>query len=294
MDQTPKEVEVMATRTSPTVRRRRLAAEMRRLRKESGRGREEAATAGGIAPATLSRIEAGSHAPSPGAIALLCKFYGVSEEHTDALVALARESRKRGWWQKYGEGIPDWFEVYVGLEEEAAEVRSYQPVSIYGLLQTEAYAKAVLTVDRTVGEQEGARRVEVRLKRQELLEGTDSPALWTIMDEAVLRREIGGRPVMREQLEHLLVISRLAGVMVQVIPNAAGAHASMDSAFTIIGFPDRRDPDVAYVQYRRGSIYLEEPAEVDDYDQLFNQLRAKALGFEESRALIAQIINEMT
>src|SRR5258708_10076944 len=129
----------------------------------------------------------------------MCKFYGVSEEHPDALVALARESRKRGWWQKYGEGIPDWFEVYVGLEEEAAEIRSYQPVSIYGLLQTEAYAKAVLTVDRTVGEQEGARRVEVRLKRQELLQGTDSPALWTIMDEAVLRKDTAAWTAIRQQ-----------------------------------------------------------------------------------------------
>lgn len=283
----------MATRTSPTVRRRRLAAEMRRLRKESGRGREEAATAGGIAPATLSRIEAGSHAPSPGAIALLCKFYGLAEEHTDLLVSLARESRKRGWWQKYGEGIPDWFEVYVGLEAEAAEIRSYHPAVIDGLLQTEAYARAILTVDEMVAENEGLRRIEVRIKRQELLVGPDRPKLWTIIDEGTLRREVGGPTAMQEQLTHLLAASRLGGVMVQVVPYAAGAHPSMDGPFTILGFPDRRDPDVAYVQYRRGSIYLEEPIEVDDYAQVFDQLRAKALGFEESRALVARIIQEM-
>jgi hypothetical protein len=147
--------------------------------------------------------------------------------------------------------------------------------------------------DEDVSTEEGERRVEVRMKRQELLKGPDRPKLWVIQDEAALRREVGGRAAMREQLEHLVEVSRQPGMTIQVLPFAAGAHPSMDGAFNILGFPDRRDPDVVYVQYRRGSIYLEDSAEVDDYTQLFDQLRARALGPDESRALITRIIQDM-
>jgi len=283
----------MSGRTSPTVRRRRLASEMRKLRRESAKTREEAARFADIGVATISRIEAATHAPKVADIAMLCKFYGLDEERTEVLVTLARQSKLRGWWQKYGGVIPAWFEVYVGLEEEASEIRSYQCGVLYGLLQTERYAREVLNADETVPELEGERRLEVRLKRQELLGATDAPKLWSIVDEEVLRRQVGGREVMREQLLHLIAISKQPGVTIQVIPNEAGAHPSMDGAFEILSFPDRRDPDVAYVQYRRGAIYLEDPAETDDYDQVFNQLRARALGAPETRALIARIAQAM-
>ncbi|MFA1540705.1 helix-turn-helix domain-containing protein [Actinomadura monticuli] len=279
----------MASRTSPTVRRRRLASEMRRLRRESGKTREEAAKFADIAPATVSRIEAAVHAPKVADIMALCKFYGLDDERTEVLVTLARQSRQRGWWQKYSTAIPAWFEVYVGLEEEVSEIRSYQSEVIFGLLQTEAYARTVLLADDNVSPEDGERMLEVRMRRQKLLEGLDRPKLWIIQNEAALRREVGGRAVMHEQLDHLVTMSRMPGVTIQVLPLASGAHPSMHGAFEVLSFPNRRDPDVVYVDYRNGSIYLEESAEVDDYAQLFDQLRARALGPDETRTLITQI-----
>src|SRR4051794_13639408 len=203
----------MAGRTSPTVRRRRLAAELRRLRAEAGKNRDEAAKYAGIASATMWRLETAQHAPRPADIAMLCRFYGLDDERTEAMVTLARESRLKGWWQQYsGKAIPDWFETYVGLEEEASEVRSYLPESIYGLLQTEAYAQAQLAADEEVSEQEVERRLEVRMKRQELLAGPDRPKLWVITSEAALRRLVGGKQVMHDQLVHMSSISRRTGI----------------------------------------------------------------------------------
>jgi transcriptional regulator with XRE-family HTH domain len=262
---------------------------MRRLRKEAGKTREEAARFADIAPATVSRIEAATHAPKVADIMALCRFYGLDDERAEVLVTLARQSRQRGWWQKYGEVIPSWFEVYVGLEEEVSEIHTYQSEVIFGLFQTEAYARAVLVADDDVSTDEGERRLEVRMRRQKLLAAPDHPKLWVIQNEAALRREVGGAATLREQLNHLAALSRQPGITIQVLPFTAGAHPSMHGAFEILGFPDRRDPDVVYVDYRRGSIYLEHPDEVDDYAQLFNQLRARALGPDESRALIKSL-----
>ncbi|WP_281055197.1 helix-turn-helix domain-containing protein [Thermomonospora curvata] len=276
------------------MRRRRLAAEMRKLRKEAGKTREEAARYADIAPATVSRIEAAAHAPKVADIMALCRFYGLDEAHTEMLVTLARQSRQRGWWQKVGEdAIPAWFETYVGLEEEVAEIRSYQPEVIFGLLQTEDYARAVLTADDTVGPAEGERRLEVRMRRQKLLEEPDRPKLWIIQNEGALRRHVGGVATMQQQLKHLIDLSRQPGITIQVLPFSAGAHPSMHGAFEILSFPERYDPDVVYIDYRRGSIYLENLDEVDDYTQLFDQLRARAISPDGSRALIGRIIQEM-
>jgi transcriptional regulator with XRE-family HTH domain len=266
---------------------------MRRLRRESGKTREEAAKFADIAPATVSRIEAAVHAPKVADIMALCKFYGLDDERTEVLVTLARQSRQRGWWQKYGDAIPAWFEVYVGLEEEAAEILSYQSEVLSGLLQTEDYARAVLLADDGVSDAYGEQRLEVRMKRQARVDEPDHLKLWVIQNEGSLRRQVGGPQRMREQLQHLITVSQKPSVTVQVLPFSAGAHPSMHGAFDILRFPDRRDPDVVYVDYRQGSIYLEELSEVDDYARLFDQLRARALSPQESRTLIAQIARDM-
>lgn len=160
---------------------------------------------------------------------------------------------------------------------------------IFGLLQTEAYARTVLLADDNVSPEDGERMLEVRMRRQRVLEGPERPKLWIIQNEAALRREVGGQAVMREQLDHLVRLSHTPGVTIQVLPLTSGAHPSMHGAFEILGFPDHRDPDVVYVDYRKGCIYLEERGEVDDYAQLFNQLRARALGPDETRTLITRI-----
>lgn len=283
-----------APRTSPTVRRRRLAAEMRRLRKESGATRDDAATFAGIAGVTVTRIEAGQHAPKPADIAMLCKFYGVDEVRTELLVNLARQSRQRGWWHKFGAGYPGWFEVYIGLEEEASQIQSYQPELIGGLLQTEGYMQALIEAELEVpNETEVQRRIDVRKKRQERLVAQDSPRMCVVIHEGALRLQVGGKETMREQLAHLDRMSRLNSVTLQVWPFTAGAHPAMQGGFYILSFPEPEDADVAYVEYRTGGLYLEQAAEVATFQALFNQVRASALGQEESRELMSRISREL-
>lgn len=285
----------MTTRTSPTVRKRRLRAEMQRLRKESAKSAEEAAKFAGIAVATIYRIEAGTHAPKPADIMALCRFYGVDDARTETLATLARQSRLRGWWQRYGDNIPAWFEVYVGLEEETSEIRSYDPEGIFGPLQTAGYMRAkMLAEPETPSDEQIEQRVAVRLKRQDRLNGEDAPMVWAVLGEAALHREVGGPETMREQLKRLINTSQLSNVTLQVLPFKSGAHPAGHGAFTMLGFPASADPDVVYVEYRLGGLYLEQKTEVAAYATIFNHLRARALGPDESRTLIAKVAREMS
>lgn len=284
----------MSSRTSPTVRRRRLAAELKRLRKESGKTREEVAEFVSCAPATVTKIENASNAAPPAYVALMLELYGVTGGERDAWLAVARQARKRGWWQQYSGAIPSWFEVYVGLEEEAGEIRSYHPDGLKGLLQTEEYMRAQILAEPVVpAEEEIERRVAVRMTRQKRLVQDDAPHLWIVVGEATIHREVGGRTAMREQLRHLVDLSRLNSVTLQVLPYSAGAHPGSHGAFTILGFPEPADRDVVYVEYRLGSLYLESQAEVDAYTTIFDHLRARALGPDESRSVISQVASGM-
>ncbi|MFC5744585.1 helix-turn-helix domain-containing protein [Actinomadura rugatobispora] len=285
----------MASRTSPTVRRRRLASEMRRLRKEAGKTREEAARFADIAPATVSRIEAATHAPKVADIMALCRFYGLDDERAEVLVTLARQSRQRGWWHQYSGSIPEWFEVYVGLEEEAAEILTYESEAVPGLLQAEEYINSMLLADiQQPTKEEIDRQVSLRKKRQERLTSDDAPKLWAVLNEAVLRRTVGPPETMKEQLDHLIRLSRLNHINIVVLPYSAGAHPSMEGPCNVLRFPEPADPDVVYLQYRRGSIYLEDPSDVNAYVDLFDHLRSRALGPNESRILMEQVAAELS
>jgi transcriptional regulator with XRE-family HTH domain len=285
----------MSSRTSPTVRRRRLAAELKRLRKESGKTREEVAEFVGCAPATVTKIENASNAAPPAYVALMLELYGVTGGKRDAWLTVARQARKRGWWQQYGGAIPSWFEVYLGLEEEASEIRSYHPEGIYGLLQTEDYMRAQILAESTVPpDEEIDRRIAIRKKRQERLRGNDAPQMWLVLGEAAIRRQVGGADAAHAQLHHLLDASRLNSVNLQVLPYTAGAHPGSHGPFIVLGFPEPADPEVVYVEYRMGSLYLESPSEVSTYTKIFDHLRARALGPDESRALITQVAKEMS
>ncbi len=283
----------MPRRSSPTVRRRRLAAELRKLRKESGKTREQVAEFVGCSPVTVTRIESAQSAPRLADTARMLEFYGVSGQRREVLMKLCAEARRRGWWQQYSGAIPAWFEVYVGIEGEVSEIRSYQPEAIDGRLQTESYIRALMLADVAVPSgDELERRIAVRMKRQEQLSGDDAPKMWVVLNEAALRRQVGGPAAMREQLLRLIDLSRSNKVVVQVLTYGAGAHPAMDGAFEILRFPDAADPDVVYLQYRRGSIYLEDSADVEAYAELFDHLRARALGPDESRALIVRLAEE--
>lgn len=279
----------MPTRSSPTVKRRRLAAELRKAREASGLTIEEVADKLEWSSAKISRIENARVSVLPRDVKFLLSTYGHrdTEELWDVLLTLARESRQKGWWHQYGDAIPDWFQVYVGLESEAAFIGCYQSEFMHGLLQTEDYARAVHraalpnATDKEIDD-----LVKVRMARQELLAGEDPPHLWLILNEAVLRRVVGGREVMHEQLNRLAEASHLPSVTVQVIPFVNGAHAAMDGSFTVLGFPGDIDPKVAYFEYQTGSLYLEKREEVCRYRLAFDHLRAVAIGVEASRDLI--------
>lgn len=285
--------DIVTGRKSPTVRRRQLANELRELRRLSGKSRDEVAEYVGVAPSTVTKIENASAAARPADVAMMLGLYGVEGEKHDALMTLAREARQRSWWQAYSGAVPQWFEVYVGLEEEATEIRSFHPEMIDGRLQTEAYMRALINAEVTVpSEKEVDHRVAVRLHRQERLSADDPLRLWTIVGEAALHRIVGGIDNMREQLQHLLRMSHLNNVTLQVLPYQAGAHPGMQGGFHLLRFTTYHD--VVYVEYRQGAIYLEKDVDVTAYVGLFEHLVARALGPEESRALIARAIERLS
>ncbi|RJL34139.1 helix-turn-helix domain-containing protein [Bailinhaonella thermotolerans] len=285
----------MSARTSPTARRRRLAAELRRLRKGAGYTREQVARHVGCAPVTISRIESAQSGARPGEVALMLDLYGVPADQREALLSMARDARKRGWWHQYGRAVPDWFQVYVGLEAEAWAISSYEPEVVPGLLQTEDYARALMRADpagATEGEIE--RRVAVRLGRQALLDREDALRLRVVLGEAALRRPAGGPATMREQLRRLIDLSYRENVSLSVLPFAAGAPSAVHGGFHILLFPDAADPDIVYVEYRTGSLYLEKQSDLDTYTLMFDHLGSRALTPDESRSFITDVLKELS
>jgi transcriptional regulator with XRE-family HTH domain len=273
---------------SPTVRRRRLAAELRALREAARLTCEEVAEHMECSASKISRVETGRVSVSPRDVRDMLSLYGVGAQQRDSLVQLARESRQKGWWHAYSDTIQPRFATYVGLEDAAAEIRTYEVSLVPGLLQTEDYMRAVIRAarpDATNAQVE--KRVKARLARQLLLTDPDPPRYWAVIDEAVLCRTVGGPAVMHAQLNWLIARAALPHVTVQVLPFAAGAHAGMEGPFLIMGFPEQADPDVVYVDNTTAGIYLEEPAEILRYTLMFDHLRASALAPDDSLTRIA-------
>ncbi|HEY3732718.1 MAG TPA: helix-turn-helix transcriptional regulator [Streptosporangiaceae bacterium] len=280
----------MAGEHSPTVRRRRLAAELRALREAARLTCEEVAEHLECSASKISRVETGRVSVSPRDVRDMLALYGVEGQRKDHLVQLARESRQKGWWHAYSDTVQSSFATYVGLEDAAAEIRAYEVNLVPGLLQTEDYARTVISAGNMSGTQDDVeRRVALRMARQPGLFGDDPPQLWAVLDEAVLHRTVGGRGMMRLQLDHLLDLAAMPNVAVQVIPFGAGAHPGMGKPFVILAFPEREDPDVVYLEDLTSTLYLEDVDEIDRYNMLFNHLRATALSFEDSAGLITAV-----
>jgi transcriptional regulator with XRE-family HTH domain len=277
-------------RPSPTVRRRRLCSELRRLRTERGLTIEEVQerSGGDIRISTLSRWETGERSIRPNDLRALLDVYGLAEdEGRDTLLALCRQAKERGWWQSYGSAVPGWFQVYVGLESEASLIQEYTAELVPGLLQTAEYYRAFLSAAPADADISG--KIEVRLARQERLTAAeDSPEYWAVLNEGVIRRTVGPDGIMRAQLGHLVEVADLPNVTLQVLPFSAGVHPAMDGGFSILGFRDAAtDPPVAYLENAAGSVYLEEAAEVDRLGRMFSHIIAKALSPEDSRKLLS-------
>jgi transcriptional regulator with XRE-family HTH domain len=269
---------------SPTVRRRRLAAALRRLRDQSGQTIDAVAKEAGISRSALSRMENAQVSISVPSAAALLRVYGVDGDDLEALLQVAREARKRGWWQSYSEVLPDWFETYVGLEAEASEIRTFQPQLVPGLLQTADYARAVIVAEHPeASAEEVKKRVELRMKRQD---AENKPKLWVILDQAVLMRPVGGANVMEGQLKRLQDEATKPGVTIQVLAFDAGEHGSMGSSFSILSFPEPGDAPVVYIETRAGSLYLE-GAQAREYSTLFTHLTASGRDQRTSAVLLA-------
>ena len=284
----------MPSEQSPTVRRRRLALELRRLREAARLTCEEVADHLECSASKISRVETGRGSVSPRDVRDMLELYGVPPQQRESLVQLARDSRQKGWWHAYSDTMQPQFVTYVGLESAAAEIRIYEVSLIPELLQTEDYARAVIRSGMMNSPAEDVeRRVALRMARQPAITRDDPPKVWAVLDEAALRRRVGGAGLMRLQLEHLLAQATLPNVAVQVIPFGGGAHPAMGRPFIILVFPERVDTDVVYLEDLTSALYLEDVADVDRYNVFFNHLRASALSFDDSSALIASVLKEM-
>jgi transcriptional regulator with XRE-family HTH domain len=270
----------------PTVRGRRLARELRKLREGQGLTLQEVADRLDWSRATVSRLETGQTRPRPGDIADLLSLYGVSSPDRDALINLARDAGQRGWWTAYADVFAG---SYVALEDEASRIRTWDPQLIHGLLQTVDYARAVITSGRMLpGPAEIERRIAARVARQALLDRDTAPHLHMIFDQAVLARPIGGAAVMGAQFAALAQAAARPRVTIQILPFSAAAHAGLDGRFTILSYPDPADPDIAYVEGTMGDVYLESTEEIAKHGTRFERIEAAALTPEESAHLITE------
>jgi transcriptional regulator with XRE-family HTH domain len=285
----------MTMSIGPTVRRRRLGTELRRLREAQSIKLEEVADKLGIAPSTLSRIETGKAPCRTAYLSAMFDLYGVSDPgQRQILTEMAREGHRKGWWAAYEDVLPTGFSIYVGLEAEASSLRAYESLVIHGLLQTEDYARAVMgTVRRKLSHEEIERLVSLRMQRQEVLLRADPVELWLILDEAVIRRTMGPPELMRRQLDHLADASLWPNVTLQVLRFCSGPHPSLNGPFCIIEFPERFDPDVVYTEGVGGLTYLERDKDVRMCTESFDLLRAAALSPADSTDLISSLASQI-
>lgn len=274
----------------PTVRGRRLARELRRLREEQRLTLQDVADRLGWSRATVSRLETGQTRARHGDVADILELYGVPSPQRDALITLAREAGQRGWWTAY---VDVFTGSYVALEDEAAEIRTWDSQLIHGLLQIEDYSRAVIGAGRMLpGPAAVDRRIAARKARQALLDRANAPHLHVVLDEAVIHRPIGGADVMRRQLVHLNEIGARPNVIVQILPFHAGEHAGLDGRFTIMSFAEDADPDIAYVEGTMGDVYLESAEETGQHRSRFQRIVDIALTPAESAQLIGAATKE--
>jgi hypothetical protein len=250
---------------------------------------EEVADQVECSPSKISRMETGQVSIHPRDVRELADLYGATEEQTAALITIAREARKQGWWHSYFGVLPKLYLTFIGLEAEAACIMAYEPQLVPGLAQTEAYARALKDRDplRT-SPAENEQFIAARLARQGIISGESPHSLVAVLDEAVIRRSVGGAKVMHDQLLRLLSVMDLPNVTIRVIPFSAGAHPAMEGQFTILEFPDELDPDIIYIETLTSSIFLEREEEIVRYRMVFDQVLDSALSPAASRTLVSE------
>jgi len=280
---------------SPTARGRRLRHELRRFREEADLTHGEVARRLEWSASKVSRIETGQSRAQTGDVRDMLEVYGVTDQATiEALVQLAREARRRGWWTRYTDVLGSG--TYVGLEAEAATIHTYESMFVPGLLQTEDYARAVVRAWQARPDPDALERaVTARMARQEIFDRPDPPEIWAVLDEAVISRPVGGPEVMRAQLHHLIEVSTRPNspLTLQMLPFAVGAHPGMDGTFVVLDFHAPKDPPIVYLETATDGLYLEERTDIERYTLRFSHLVARALGPDESRTMIAGLAQRM-
>ncbi|MFC4009723.1 helix-turn-helix domain-containing protein [Nonomuraea purpurea] len=276
---------------SPTVLRILLGTQLRRLRTEKGISREDAGYSIRASHAKISRLELGQVSFKQRDVADLLTLYGVSDPaEREPLLALAEQANAPGWWHNYGDLLPPWFEVYIGLEGAASSIRTYENQFVPGLLQTPAYARAVIELaHERATKAELDRRVKLRTIRQDRLES--GLTLWAVIDEAVVRRMLGGPETMREQIGHLLDVTAERNVTVQIMPFERGGHAAAGGPFSILRFPERELPDVVYMEQLTSALYLDKPADSDHYMEVMDRLSIQAEEPKVTRRFLERLIS---
>jgi len=285
---------VAPKRTAPTVRLRRLAAELRRLRNDAGVTREETSEQTGINPATLYRIERAKARPQMRTLVAMLNLYQVDDETRGYLTELCHDATKQGWLLPFHADLPEEYTAYISFEDEAQCVRNYESLYIPGLLQTEDYARAVICGGwPTATETEVENRVRTRMERRAVLTKESPLRFWAVLDEAALRRTVGGPDIMRAQLDHLLDAAKTPNVTLQMIRFGAGAHPGMPGQFVVMEFSDPLDTDLIYIDSLAGEMFLESDDEISRFRSNFDTLVAVAASPNDSAEFIAEMAREL-
>ncbi|KDN86489.1 helix-turn-helix domain-containing protein [Kitasatospora cheerisanensis] len=274
------------------VRRILLGSQLRRLREGCAISREDAGYAIRASESKISRMELGRVSFKERDVADLLSLYGLAGgPERETLLALVREANKSGWWHSYNDVLPNWFQTYMGLEEAAALIRTYEVQFVPGLLQCDEYSRAIFAQNRpALADDEIERRVALRTRRQKLLTEGRGPKLWAVIDEAALRRPVGGPEVMRAQLEHLVELAQFPSVVLQVMPFRFGAHAGESGAFSVLRFPEQDLPDVVYLEQLTSALYLDKRDDVDEYLQVMERLCVDSLTPQQTLELLQGIL----
>jgi hypothetical protein len=281
--------------SGPTVLRMLLGAHLRKLRETKGITRETAGWEIRASDSKISRLELGRVGFKERDVSDLLTLYGVTDPaERDSLLDLARRANNPGWWHRYSDLLLPWFQPYLGLESAATVIRSYEVQYVPGLLQTKDYARAVVMIAHgDAAREEIDRRVDLRMERQQVLGRPQPPQMWVVVDEAVLRRPIGGPTVMREQVAALIDQTKLPNVRIQVLPFAAGGHAALGGAFSLLRFPDQDLPDVVYVEQLTSALYLDKRDDVEEYATAMERLCIEAEPPARTTEILERILRDL-
>ncbi|MGW8366499.1 helix-turn-helix domain-containing protein [Streptomyces wedmorensis] len=287
-------------RSAPTVGQVVLGRRLQDLRERAGLRREEAAKILRVAPATVRRMETAEVALKIPYVQLLLKEYGITDSEAEGFIALAEEANLPGWWQRFHDVLPGWFSMYVSLEGAASLIRAYEPQFIPGLLQTEAYARAILRSGAVGGgsdagkDEDAERHVALRMERQSLLTREDAPKFWVIMDETVFRRPVGDGPeVMRDQLDRLLEASESPNITLQIAEFASGHHPGTYGPFVLFRFAMPELPDMVYSEYLTGAVYLDARPEVASHLEVMDRMAAQAATAQRTKEILLNLRKEL-